>query len=109
MIFHGTADLAVPEAGGSLPGLGMRGTFPAQAQVVRTWSRIDGVPAPARVGYHRGTVTCRTSDPDMVVYCQIAGGGHTWPGGTPVPPAGPTTPDIDAGAAMWGFFAAHPR
>jgi polyhydroxybutyrate depolymerase len=113
MIFHGTADTTVPEAGGSLPALGMRGSFPSQQDVVRTWSRIDGVPPPARVGYRKGDVTCRTSDPAMpdsvVVYCQVAGGGHTWPGGTPVPLAGPTSSDIDASAAMWDFFAAHPR
>jgi polyhydroxybutyrate depolymerase len=109
MIFHGTADTTVPEAGGSLPALGMRGAFPSQQEVVRTWSRIDGVRPPARVSYQKGGVTCRTSDPAMVVYCRVAGGGHTWPGGTPVPLAGPTSPDIDAGAAMWDFFAAHPR
>jgi polyhydroxybutyrate depolymerase len=113
MIFHGTADTTVPEGGGSLPALGMRGTFPSQEEVVRTWSRIDSVPPPARVGYRRGGVTCRTSDPampvSMVVYCRVAGGGHTWPGGTPVPLAGPTSPDIDASAAMWDFFAAHAR
>jgi polyhydroxybutyrate depolymerase len=109
MIFHGTADTTVPEAGGSLPALGMRGTFPPQREVVRTWSRIDGVRPPARVSYQKGGVTCRTSDPAMVVYCRVAGGGHTWPGGTPVPLAGPTSPDIDAGVAMWDFFAAHSR
>lgn len=109
MIFHGTADVTVPEAGGSLPALGMRGTFPSQAAVVRTWSRIDGVPEPTRVSYHNGDVTCRAGDRDMVVYCQITGGGHTWPGGTPVPLAGPTSTDIDASAAMWDFFAKHTR
>ena len=109
MIFHGTADTTLPEAGGSLPALGMRGTFPSQHEVVRIWSRIDGVPPPAQVSYQKGGVTCRADDPALVVYCQVAGGGHTWPGGTPVPLAGPTSPDIDAGAAMWDFFAAHPR
>jgi polyhydroxybutyrate depolymerase len=109
MIFHGTADTTVPEAGGSLPALGMRGTFPSQAEIVRTWARIDGVPAPDRVGYQKGGVTCRAGARDMVVYCRVAGGGHTWPGGTPVPLAGATSTDIDASAAMWDFFAAHPR
>jgi polyhydroxybutyrate depolymerase len=106
MIFHGTADITVPEAGGSLPALGMRGSFPSQAEVVRTWSRIDGVREPDRVTYHKGGVTCRASDPAMVVYCRVTGGGHTWPGGTPVPLAGPTSTDIDASAAMWDFFSA---
>jgi poly(3-hydroxybutyrate) depolymerase len=39
----------------------------------------------------------------------VAGGGHTWPGGTPIPPAGVTSTDIDASAAMWDFFARFTR
>jgi poly(3-hydroxybutyrate) depolymerase len=105
MIFHGSADFAVPEAGGALHTLGMRGAFPSQAEVVRTWSRIDGVPEPNRVSYRKGEVVCRATDRDMVIYCRIAGGGHTWPGGTPVLMGGLTSTNIDASAAMWRFFA----
>jgi polyhydroxybutyrate depolymerase len=105
MIFHGSADFAVPEAGGALRNLGMRGAFPSQPEVVRTWSRLDGVQEPNRVSYHKGEVTCRAADRDMVIYCRILGGGHTWPGGTPVPAGGLTSVNIDASAAMWRFFA----
>jgi polyhydroxybutyrate depolymerase len=109
MIFHGSADLAVPEAGGALRTLGMRGAFPSQAQIVRTWSRLNGVPEPDRISYQkgrgqRGGVVCRAAARDLVVYCRIAGGGHTWPGGTPVPAGGLTSMNIDASAAMWDFF-----
>jgi polyhydroxybutyrate depolymerase len=40
----------------------------------------------------------------------IQGGGHTWPGGGPLPEwfAGPTSRSIDASAEMWAFFQAHP-
>jgi polyhydroxybutyrate depolymerase len=62
MIFHGSADTTVPEGGGSLPDLGMRGTFPAQDEVVRTWSRLDGVSPPGRVAYRKGGVTCRAAE-----------------------------------------------
>jgi polyhydroxybutyrate depolymerase len=109
MIFHGSADLTIPEAGGSLPTLGMRSAFPSQSEVVRTWSRIDGVPEPERIRYQKGGATCRTGERDMIVYCRVAGGGHTWPGGTPIPLAGATSNDIDASAAMWDFFAAATR
>ncbi len=36
----------------------------------------------------------------------IDGGGHTWPGGEPLPEwlTGPTTQDIDATRVMWEFF-----
>jgi poly(3-hydroxybutyrate) depolymerase len=44
-----------------------------------------------------------------VVFCSLAGGGHTWPGGTRAPFLGRTSSDIDATATILDFFAAHPR
>jgi polyhydroxybutyrate depolymerase len=40
----------------------------------------------------------------------IRGGGHTWPGGGPMPEwfVGSTTRSIDASALMWAFFSQHP-
>ena len=48
-------------------------------------------------------------DADVVLYT-IEGGGHTWPGGEPMPEwfVGPTTHSIDATSQMWAFFRAHP-
>ena len=45
-----------------------------------------------------------------VVLYTVRGGGHAWPGGTPMPAwlLGPTSRDIDASETMWEFFAAHP-
>ena len=45
-----------------------------------------------------------------VVLLTIEGGGHTWPGGTPLPEwfAGPTSRGVDATRQMWAFFEAHP-
>jgi polyhydroxybutyrate depolymerase len=40
--------------------------------------------------------------------CTVTGGGHTWPGGEPVPALGHTTTDIVATDAMWDFFLRHP-
>jgi polyhydroxybutyrate depolymerase len=42
-----------------------------------------------------------------VTLCTVDGGGHTWPGGLPVPTLGATTTDISATDAMWTFFSAH--
>jgi len=42
----------------------------------------------------------------------VNGGGHTWPGGrrySPMRVTGPLAKDFDASAAIWEFFAAHPR
>jgi polyhydroxybutyrate depolymerase len=65
------------------------------------------------VTYHDGDVACE-SYPDCaggteVTLCRIEGGGHTWPGGTPLPQFGKTTAHISATEAMWKFFSAHPR
>ena len=50
---------------------------------------------------------CRASA-DVVFYT-IAGGGHAWPGGEPLPRfiVGQTSQDIDATAVMWEFFSRH--
>jgi polyhydroxybutyrate depolymerase len=44
-----------------------------------------------------------------VVLYTIQGGGHTWPGGKPLPEwfAGRTSQSIDATSRMWEFFRAH--
>lgn len=45
-----------------------------------------------------------------VVLYTIIGGGHTWPGGTPMPEwlVGRTSRSIDATSLMWAFFREHP-
>jgi polyhydroxybutyrate depolymerase len=47
------------------------------------------------------------NDAEVVLYT-IDGGGHTWPGGKPLPFVGKTSTDVDATATMWAFFEAHP-
>jgi polyhydroxybutyrate depolymerase len=41
-----------------------------------------------------------------VVFYTIAGGGHSWPGGDPLPKwiVGTTSQDINATQIMWEFF-----
>jgi polyhydroxybutyrate depolymerase len=45
-----------------------------------------------------------------VVLFTIHGGGHTWPGGEPLPEwfVGRTSRSIDATRQMWAFFQEHP-
>jgi polyhydroxybutyrate depolymerase len=45
-----------------------------------------------------------------VIFYTIQGGGHTWPGGNPIPAwiAGQTNMDIDATGTLWEFFTKHP-
>jgi polyhydroxybutyrate depolymerase len=49
-------------------------------------------------------------DADVVLYT-IHGGGHTWPGGTPLPEwfVGTTSRSVDASTLMWDFFRRHPH
>jgi poly(3-hydroxybutyrate) depolymerase len=53
----------------------------------------------------RGRAAAR-SGADVVLHT-VNGGGHSWPGGEPLPEwiAGHTTQDIDATSVMWQFFS----
>jgi polyhydroxybutyrate depolymerase len=62
--------------------------------------------------YSNGDSSCATYEHCAggadVTLCTVQGGGHTWPGGLPVPTLGMTTTDLSATDAMWTFFQAHP-
>src|SRR5439155_24944141 len=51
----------------------------------------------------------KCADDAAVVLYTIQGGGHTWPGGQPLPEwfVGRTSNSIDASSLMWAFFRAH--
>ena len=59
---------------------------------------------------HRLAYTNCAANADVILYT-IEGGGHTWPGGEPLPEwiAGRTTHEISASIIMWDFFVQHPR
>ena len=110
--FHGTADAAAPYKGG------FSWVAPQRFQGVRaftaSWARrnqcgtnpVDSVVATdvTRLEY------TKCADGAAVVLYTINGGGHTWPGGKPLPEwfVGPTSRSIDATSRMWEFFRAHP-
>jgi polyhydroxybutyrate depolymerase len=62
--------------------------------------------------FSRGDTHCLRWGPcaegTEVQLCVVEGGGHSWPGGFPVPWLGETTNDLDATSAMLDFFEAHP-
>jgi polyhydroxybutyrate depolymerase len=110
--FHGTADPLVPYDGGSpLIGVPVSGwlNFPPVADTMAVWrARNDCLTAPATI-YAQGDATCvRWDGHAPVVLCTIDGGGHTWPGGVPIPTLGKTSTDISATDTMLDFFAANP-
>ncbi len=119
--FHGTADPVVSYAGGPHPVsvLGTRmsrragsiGYLPVEAWIAGWGERngCEGTPeAPAANGDARAIRYTHCTDGAEVLLYTIEGGGHTWPGGLPVPFMGKTSRDINATAIIWEFFQAHP-
>lgn len=104
--FHGTLDPLVPYDG--RPSL----QFPAVEPTIADWAKRSGCAGAPRETLRHGEAHCSTYDGCAggaeVTLCTVDGGGHTWPGGMPVPSLGHTTRDIDATKAMWEFFLRHP-
>jgi polyhydroxybutyrate depolymerase len=106
--FHGTTDPIIPYEGGH--SLLAPGTFPDVQTWVSNWARRnrcapatrDSLVAPDAT--RRDYTGCADSA-DVVLYT-IRGGGHTWPGGKPLPKLffGSTSRDVDATSEMWKFF-----
>ncbi len=106
--FHGTADPIVPYAGGtsSLS----PDTFPNVLSWTASWARrnsCDEVPVESAVAADVARLEYRScADDAAVVLYTVEGGGHSWPGGKPLPEwlVGSTTQSVDATALMWAFF-----
>ncbi|OFW07358.1 MAG: hypothetical protein A3H96_05115 [Acidobacteria bacterium RIFCSPLOWO2_02_FULL_67_36] len=109
--FHGTADTATPYGGGT-SWVASR-PFPSIPTWTANWAHrnrcepnpIESVVAEdvTRLEY----TSC--ADEAAVVLYTVQGGGHTWPGGGPLPDwfVGPTSRSIDASSQMWAFFREH--
>jgi polyhydroxybutyrate depolymerase len=113
--FHGTSDPLVPYNGGNpLLNLGLQGAlnFDSVGHTVQGWRDRNGCTETQQTIYQKGDATCvrwpECQGGSEVVFCTIEGGGHTWPGGVPVPPFGKTSTDLSATTAMIQFFEAHP-
>ena len=109
IIFHGTADPVVPYEGG--PSRDFDIPFPAIPEWVAALAKRNGcqgtpIDLPANGSVNGVKYTGCTE----VVFYTIAGGGHSWPGGNPLPKwiVGITSHDIDATRTMWEFFQQHP-
>jgi polyhydroxybutyrate depolymerase len=102
--FHGTADHTIAYAGDA--------GFMGVEDTMQGWAARDGCGTTGEVSYQRGDATCRRfagcpAGVDVEL-CTIADGGHTWPGGLPIPSLGKTSGDISASGRMVEFFLAHP-
>jgi polyhydroxybutyrate depolymerase len=111
--FHGTDDRFTPYHGGTSWVAGDH-VFPSIPGFTATWARRNrcaASPAESRVAADvtRLEYTGCADDADVVLYT-IHGGGHTWPGGGPMPEwfVGSTSSGVDATRQTWAFFRAHP-
>lgn len=114
--FHGTADTIVLFEGGPLGDSfnPVKPVYPPVREWVAGWARRNRCaesPAETRVA----SDVVRTEYPDCadgaaVVLYTLEGGGHSWPGGKPLPEwrVGPTNGNVDATREMWKFFLGHP-
>jgi len=118
--FYGTADPLVKYYGGTantslitrlihLPA--HRVSFPPVRPWIAAWAQRNGCSlSPETLPACGDDVTVERytgSQPSSeVVFYTISGGGHTWPGGLPIP-VGKTTRTFDATSEMWAFFKAH--
>lgn len=112
--FHGTADPIVPYGGGPSPIAPPSVVFPGFAAWTTAWAQrnrcgTDSVESRVTANVTRTAYGGCAESADVVLYT-VRGGGHTWPGGGPLPKwlVGPTSREIDATALMWEFFREHP-
>jgi polyhydroxybutyrate depolymerase len=111
--FHGTADPICPYAGG--PSKLAGGSFPGVFGFYAHWSRrnrCDPSPSesPVAADVTRIQYEGCADDAGVVLYA-VNGGGHQWPGGTPIVAqwlVGPYTRSVNATKVMWAFFREHP-
>lgn len=110
--FHGEADPVDPYGGH-----GQAYWTYSVLQAAQGWGRQNGCLPTAATSTPAPQVTLTAyggcSSGAMVELYSIAGEGHEWPGGPPLPKAitdelGPQSDAIGANATIWAFFAAHP-
>lgn len=110
IVFHGTADPIVPFEGG--PSRSFEMPFPYIPDWVDMMAERNGCSSAPQTLPPRGQVSgvAYTDCAADVVFYTVQDGGHTWPGGVPLPEwiAGVTSTEIDATREMWDFFQQHP-
>ena len=110
VVFHGTADRMTPYEGGK--NIIAPEPFPDIRKWLANWARRNHCASTMRESAAAADVMRIEYDncAEPVVLYKIDGGGHTWPGGQPLPNwfAGPTNDSINATELMWSFFKDHP-
>jgi polyhydroxybutyrate depolymerase len=109
--FHGTADRTVPYHGGR--SWVAPKAFPDMPTWAARWARRNRCRAEPVESAVAADVTrleyTQCADDAAVALYTVHEGGHSWPGGGPLPEwlVGPTSRSIDATSLMWAFFREH--
>jgi polyhydroxybutyrate depolymerase len=110
--FHGTADPVTPYRGGQT--WVAPEPFPSIPTWTANWVRRNRCGTKPFESAVAADVTrleyTNCADDAAVVLYTIMGGGHSWPGGGPLPEwlVGTTSNSIDASSQMWAFYREHP-
>lgn len=111
--FHGTADALTPYNGGRSPAFPGSLVLPGIPAWTANWARRnqcgpDPIESRVAADVTRLEYTNCAGNAAVVLYT-VEGGGHTWPGGKPMPEwlAGFTSKGVDATSRMWEFFREH--
>ena len=111
--FHGKNDSIVPYNGGSTDSGNFEHVFPPVSEWASNWGKTNGcdenpetIPPIGAVSGFRYTNCDGEAE---VIFYTVEDGGHTWPGGEPLPEwiAGFTNQDISATELMWAFFSKY--
>lgn len=112
--FHGTADPIVPFTGG--PSRSFALPFPSIPAWIAEYAAHNGCAGAPQTLLSTHEVTGLSYAGDArggdVVFYEIAGGGHSWPGSRSFMPyrlVGRTSQALDATELIWQFFVQHPR
>jgi polyhydroxybutyrate depolymerase len=119
MLFAGDKDMLVPLNGGIVKRL-PNSVLLSQSALAKKWAGRDGCNLKSTITTlpvlsHDGTSVTKTvysggkNNAEVISYL-IAGGGHTWPGGSQyLPPIliGKTTKELNASEEIWEFFKRH--
>ncbi|HEY2395702.1 MAG TPA: PHB depolymerase family esterase [Rudaea sp.] len=120
LMINGRDDPLVPYGGGAVAKT--HGSIVPTERATQLWLDADDLHGEPRV---RNVATHKAGDcveqwktwsggrnGSAVSLVSLAGGGHTWPGGTQYLPkliVGAVCPELDASRVIWDFFRQHPK
>lgn len=108
--FHGDADPVVPYLGG--PSRSFDIPFPSVPDWMEAWAERNQCAQKTAFPREEEVFSVHyegCAQNAEVIFYTIQGGGHTWPGGNPLPAwlVGNTSQTISATELMWNFFEEH--